>query len=43
MIIDPFGEIVAQASDTETIITANVDPDRVRAIRAEYPFLQDRR
>ncbi|MDP9332455.1 MAG: carbon-nitrogen family hydrolase [Actinomycetota bacterium] len=43
MIIDPFGEIVAQAADTETIITANVDPDRVRAIRAEYPFLQDRR
>jgi predicted amidohydrolase len=43
MIIDPFGEIVAQAVDTETIITANVDPDRVRAIRAEYPFLQDRR
>jgi predicted amidohydrolase len=43
MIIDPFGEIVAQASETETIITANVDPDRVRAIRAEYPFLQDRR
>jgi len=43
MIIDPFGEIVAQAAGTETIITANVDPDRVRAIRAEYPFLQDRR
>jgi predicted amidohydrolase len=43
MIIDPFGEIVALASDSETIITANVDPDRVRAIRAEYPFLQDRR
>jgi predicted amidohydrolase len=43
MIIDPFGEIVARAVDTETIISANVDRDRVRAIRAEYPFLQDRR
>jgi predicted amidohydrolase len=43
MIIDPFGEVVAQAADNETIITANVDPERVRTVRAEYPFLQDRR
>jgi predicted amidohydrolase len=43
MIVDPFGEIVAQAADTETIIAANVDPERVRSVRAEYPFLQDRR
>ncbi len=43
MIIDPFGEIAAQAAETETTISANVDPGRVRAIRAEYPFLQDRR
>ncbi len=43
MIIDPFGEIVVQGGDTETIISADVDPDRVRSVRAEYPFLQDRR
>jgi predicted amidohydrolase len=43
MIVDPFGDIVARAVDAETIISAEVDPDRVRAIRAEYPFLQDRR
>ncbi len=43
MIIDPFGEIVAQGVDTETVLVANVDPDRVRSVRAEYPFLQDRR
>jgi predicted amidohydrolase len=43
MIVDPFGEIVAQAGDAETTVTANVDPDRVRSVRAEYPFLQDRR
>jgi predicted amidohydrolase len=42
-IVDPFGEIVAEAADTETIITANVDPGRVRSVRSEYPFLQDRR
>ena len=43
MIIDPFGEICASAGDGETIITADVDPQRVQKVRAEYPFLQDRR
>jgi predicted amidohydrolase len=43
MIVDPFGETVAQASDAEATISANIDPERVRAVRAEYPFLQDRR
>ena len=43
MIIDPFGEVLAQAGDTETIIAADVDPARVWSVRAEYPFLQDRR
>jgi predicted amidohydrolase len=43
MIIDPFGEVVAQAGDEETVITAEVDPTRVQTVRSEYPFLQDRR
>jgi predicted amidohydrolase len=43
MIVDPLGEIVARASDAEATISADVDPERVRAVRAEYPFLQDRR
>jgi predicted amidohydrolase len=43
MIVDPFGEVVAQAGDGETIIVADVDPERVRSVRAEYPFLRDRR
>jgi predicted amidohydrolase len=43
MIVDPFGGIVARAGDGETTISADVDPERVRAVRAEYPFLQDRR
>ncbi|HEY5076998.1 MAG TPA: carbon-nitrogen family hydrolase [Acidimicrobiia bacterium] len=43
LIVDPFGEVVAEAADTETIITADIDPGRVRAVRNEYPFLQDRR
>ena len=43
MIIDPFGEVLAQAGDRETIIAADVDPAACRSVRAEYPFLQDRR
>ncbi|HEY5172730.1 MAG TPA: carbon-nitrogen family hydrolase [Acidimicrobiia bacterium] len=43
LIVDPFGEIVARAADTETIITADVDAGRVRSVRSDYPFLQDRR
>ena len=43
MIIDPLGEVVAQATDVETTIAANVDPEHVRAVRAEFPFLQVRR
>ncbi len=43
MVVDPFGEVIVQAGATETTITANIDPERVRSVRAEYPFLQDRR
>jgi predicted amidohydrolase len=43
MIVDPFGQVCAQVGDGEGIVTADVDPERVRSVRAEYPFLQDRR
>jgi predicted amidohydrolase len=43
MIVDPFGEIVAQAGDCEGVVSADVDPKRVAKVRSEYPFLQDRR
>lgn len=43
MIVDPFGEVVAQAGDAETAISADVDPKRVESVRSEYPFIQDRR
>jgi predicted amidohydrolase len=43
MIVGPFGEICAQAGAEETIISADVDPQQVQKVRAEYPFLQDRR
>ena len=43
----PFGEELAIAVDTgavgtEEIVYADVDPEHVAKIRAQYPFLQDR-
>jgi len=43
MIVDPLGEILTIAGDAETTIAADVDPRRVEQVRAEFPFLQDRR
>ncbi len=41
MITDPWGEVIATASDEEDTIRAAIDVDTVRAIRAEYKFLDD--
>jgi predicted amidohydrolase len=43
MILDPLGAALATASHTETVISATVDPATVAKVRAEFPFLQDRR
>ena len=40
--IDPFGEVVAEADDTEKVLGALIDPQRVAEVRARYPFLADR-
>ena len=47
-VIGPFGDELAVAPDTgavgpECTRIADVDPDHVRAVRAQYPFLPDRR
>ncbi|MCL9817063.1 carbon-nitrogen family hydrolase [Natronocalculus amylovorans] len=42
-IYDPWGTTLAGAGDDETIVTAELDPDRVAAIRADFPSLRDRR
>ena len=43
MIVGPFGEMLAQAGDDETIVMADIDPARVKEVRAEWPMLSDRR
>lgn len=44
MIIDPFGEIVADTGDSSgpTITAADVAADRVEQVRRDFPFLADR-
>ena len=43
MIVDPLGQVVAEGSEQEDFVTAEIDPDRVNAIRQEFPALEDRR
>src|SRR4029078_3019733 len=43
MIIDPWGTVVAQASDGVGIIRADVETDRVAAVRRQIPSLTNRR
>ena len=43
MIVDPWGLILAQAADSETVITADLDLDAQAAIRARLPSLANRR
>jgi predicted amidohydrolase len=43
MIVDPWGIVLAQAPDTETVIVADLDLDAQRRIRSEFPSLANRR
>jgi predicted amidohydrolase len=42
-IIDPLGEVLAEAEHAERVLVADVDPARVRQVRTKFPFLADRR
>jgi deaminated glutathione amidase len=43
MIVDPWGLILAQAADAQTVITADLDLDAQAAIRKRLPSLANRR
>ena len=43
MIVDPWGTILAEAPDVVGIIRADIDTDRVAAIRRQVPVLANRR
>ena len=40
-VVDPLGEVRARTVDEETIVMADVDPDRVAQVRSELAFLAD--
>jgi predicted amidohydrolase len=43
MIIDPWGMVLAQAPDTVSVVTADLDLDRLEEIRRDVPSLANRR
>ena len=43
MVIDPWGIVVAQAPDRESIVHAVIDTGRVAAVRRQIPALANRR
>ncbi|WP_407559918.1 carbon-nitrogen family hydrolase [Streptomyces sp. 184] len=42
MIVDPWGEILAEAGEGEEVLRAELDPARVAKTREEFPALRDR-
>ncbi len=42
LIVDPWGIVLAEAPDTETVIVAEVDRDRLRDVRAKLPSFANR-
>lgn len=40
---DPWGTPIASAGDESTLVVADLDPERVRSVRASFPALDDRR
>jgi predicted amidohydrolase len=42
LIVDPWGTVLAEAPDEETIVVADLDRDRLRRIRATLPSLAHR-
>jgi len=42
-IVDPWGDVVIEAGDTEMLLTATIDLDKVDEVRKQMPVLSDRR
>ena len=40
VVVDPWGIIVAQAPDEETVIVADIDTSRVKKVRKQLPALK---
>ena len=42
-VCDPFGQMIAEAGTTPTVLVAACDPKRIEYTRRNWPFLRDRR
>lgn len=42
VVVDPWGEVLAEAGHDEEVLTADLDTGRVAKIREEFPALKDR-
>ncbi|WP_432157195.1 carbon-nitrogen family hydrolase [Streptomyces sp. bgisy153] len=42
IVVDPWGEVLAQAGPDEEVLTVDLDPAKVRATREQFPALKDR-
>ncbi|MFF7726069.1 carbon-nitrogen family hydrolase [Streptomyces sp. NPDC008001] len=42
LVVDPWGDVVAEAGAGEEVLTAEIDPARVAEVREEFPALKDR-
>jgi predicted amidohydrolase len=42
-LISPWGDVLAEAGASETVLLCDVDPETVRQTRAKFPALDDRR
>ncbi|MCU1494008.1 MAG: Nitrilase/cyanide hydratase and apolipoprotein N-acyltransferase [Acidimicrobiaceae bacterium] len=42
VVVEPFGEVAAEAGSAEELLFASIDPGRVADVRGRYPFLADR-
>jgi predicted amidohydrolase len=43
MVIDPWGELVCEAGETETMLTVKIDTEEANNVRSKMPVLDDRR
>ncbi|MEH7306143.1 carbon-nitrogen family hydrolase [Neobacillus drentensis] len=43
MIIDPWGEVIAEAGNNQEILTAEIEMDLVKEIRSQIPIFTDRK
>ncbi|WP_030794808.1 carbon-nitrogen family hydrolase [Streptomyces sp. NRRL S-920] len=42
LVVDPWGEVLAEAGDGEEVLTVDIDPGKVAATREQFPALKDR-